>query len=68
MKEMLGMLGAKRMVMGHTVQRNGINPACDEKGWRIDVGMSKFFSGPIQALAIEGDVVTVLKEANGKEK
>jgi len=54
LNETLGMLGAKRMVMGHTVQRNGINPACDAKAWRIDVGMSKFYSGPIQALAIEG--------------
>jgi hypothetical protein len=60
--ETLTKLGAKRMVMGHTVQRNGINPACDAKAWRIDVGMSKFFQGPIQALAIEGDAVTVLKE------
>jgi hypothetical protein len=60
--ETLGKLGAKRMVMGHTVQRNGINPACDGKAWRIDVGMSKFYQGPIQALAIEGDVVAVLKE------
>ena len=62
LNETLRLLGAKRMVMGHTVQRNGINPACDGKAWRIDVGMSKFFHGPIQALAIEGDVVTVLKE------
>jgi hypothetical protein len=58
----LGMLGAKRMVMGHTVQRNGVTTACDSKAWRIDVGMSKFYEGPIQAIAIEGDVVTVLKE------
>jgi hypothetical protein len=62
LNEMLKMLGAKRMVMGHTVQRNGINPACDQKAWRIDVGMSKVYEGPIQALAIEGDAVTVLKE------
>jgi hypothetical protein len=60
--ETLAKLGAKRMVMGHTVQRNGINPACDGKAWRIDVGLSKFYAGPIQALAIEGDVLTVLKE------
>ena len=59
--ETLGMLGAKRMVMGHTVQRNGINAACDGKAWRIDVGLSKFYEGPTQVLAIEGDVVTVLK-------
>jgi hypothetical protein len=60
--ETLSMLGAKRMVMGHTVQRGGVSPACDGKGWRIDVGLSKFYGGPTQALAIEGDVVTVLKE------
>jgi hypothetical protein len=62
LNETLRLLGAKRMVMGHTVQRNGINAACDGKAWRIDVGMSKAYEGPIQALAIEGDVVTVLKE------
>ena len=62
LNETLEALGAKRMVMGHTVQRNGINPACDGKAWRIDAGMSKVYEGPIQALAIEGDVVTVLKE------
>jgi hypothetical protein len=56
------MLGAKRMVMGHTVQRNGVNAACEGKAWRIDVGLSKFYGGPIQALAIEGDAVKVLKE------
>jgi hypothetical protein len=61
LNETLTMLGAKRMVMGHTVQRNGISPACDGKAWRIDVGLAKFYAGPMQALAIEGDVVTVLK-------
>jgi len=59
----LGMLGAKRMVMGHTVQRNGVTSACDNKAWRIDTGMSKFYEGPTQAIAIEGDVVTILKES-----
>lgn len=62
LNETLGMLGAKRMVMGHTVQRPGVSPACDGKAWRIDVGLSKFYGGPTQALAIDGDVVTVLKE------
>jgi hypothetical protein len=60
--ETLRLLDAKRMVMGHTVQRNGITSACDAKAWRIDVGMSHSFQGPIQALSIEGDVLTVLKE------
>ena len=55
--------GRETLVMGHTVQRNGINPACGEKAWRIDVGMSKFYGGPIQALEIKGDVVSVLRAA-----
>jgi hypothetical protein len=59
--DVLRSLGAKRIVMGHTVQRNGINPACDGKAWRIDVGMAKFFQGPIQDLELRGDEVRVLK-------
>ncbi|EKX43517.1 hypothetical protein GUITHDRAFT_95409 [Guillardia theta CCMP2712] len=31
----------RRMVVGHSVQRDGISPACDASVWRIDVGMSK---------------------------
>jgi len=62
LEEVLRITGAKRMVMGHTVQRNGINPACAEKAWRIDVGMSKVYQGPIQALEIKGAAVKVLKE------
>jgi hypothetical protein len=30
--------------------------------WRIDVGMSRFYGGPVQALALDGDRVTVMKE------
>lgn len=33
--------GAKRMIMGHTIQENGINGACENRAIRIDVGMSK---------------------------
>lgn len=33
--------GAKRMIMGHTIQEMGINGACDNQAVRIDVGMSK---------------------------
>ena len=59
-------LGAKRLVMGHTVQPQ-INSVCHDEGWRIDVGMSKFFAEPgagrsIQVLEIKGDDVKVLKE------
>ncbi|KAI3518475.1 hypothetical protein L1887_07261 [Cichorium endivia] len=33
--------GARRMIMGHTIQEGGINGACNNKAIRIDVGMSK---------------------------
>jgi hypothetical protein len=33
--------GAKRMIMGHTIQEVGINGVCDNRAIRIDVGMSK---------------------------
>ncbi|MBL9022699.1 MAG: metallophosphoesterase [Myxococcales bacterium] len=58
----LGALGKKRMVMGHTPQRPGISAACDDKAWRIDTGMSRHYGGPVQVLEISGDQVRVLKE------
>ncbi|XP_042755075.1 shewanella-like protein phosphatase 2 isoform X2 [Lactuca sativa] len=33
--------GARRMIMGHTIQKGGINASCNNKAIRIDVGMSK---------------------------
>ncbi|CAO2838580.1 unnamed protein product [Amaranthus hypochondriacus] len=33
--------GARRMIMGHTIQGKGINGACEGKAIRIDVGMSR---------------------------
>jgi hypothetical protein len=58
--ETLALIPAKRMVVGHTVQQGGINAACDEKVWRIDVGLSKFYGGKPQALEIAGDKVRAL--------
>ena len=60
-KEALALLGARRMVIGHTVQKNGITSACEGRIHRIDVGMSRFYGGTPQALEIRGDVVRVLK-------
>ncbi|MBX3223739.1 MAG: metallophosphoesterase, partial [Labilithrix sp.] len=60
--EALKALGAKRMVMGHTPQKPDISPACDEKAWRIDVGMSKYYAGNVEVLELRGDTVKVLKE------
>jgi hypothetical protein len=62
----LRQLGAKRMVVGHTVQHRGVNSACDGQVWRIDVGMSRYFGGPIEVLEIRGSDVAVLREAAPK--
>lgn len=57
----LARLGARRMVVGHTVQRQGANDACGGAVWRIDVGLSHYFGGPIQVLEIRADTVSVLR-------
>ncbi|KAK9087931.1 hypothetical protein Syun_030325 [Stephania yunnanensis] len=56
--------GAKRMVMGHTIQENGINGVCGDRAIRIDVGMSKgCVDGVPEVLEIvEGSGVRVLKK------
>jgi hypothetical protein len=58
----LSMLGARRMVVGHTPQKEGISPACGDRVWRIDVGLARYYGGPLQVLQIEGDQVKVLKQ------
>jgi hypothetical protein len=50
-KAALAALGAKRMVVGHTVQPE-INAACGGTVWRIDVGLAKGYGGPIQVLEL----------------
>ena len=54
-KAALAALGAKRMVVGHTVQAGGINEVCGGAVWRIDVGLSKSYGGPIQVLELSAD-------------
>lgn len=63
LKETLGLLGAKRMIVGHTPQREGITSACEEQVWRIDVGLAKHYDGKIQVLEIKGDTVKTLTGA-----
>ena len=53
-------LGAKRMVVAHTPQPDGITSQCDGALWRIDVGLSKRYGGPIEVLEL-GDPPKVLK-------
>lgn len=45
LEEALRGLEARRMVVGHTVQEEGISPACGGMVWRIDVGLSRHYGG-----------------------
>lgn len=63
LREVLASLGAARMVVGHTVQRDGINAACDEKVWRIDTGLAGFYGGKMEVLEVQGGKVTVRRAA-----
>jgi Calcineurin-like phosphoesterase len=58
----LHQLGAKRMIVGHTVQKSGINSQCDGALWRIDVGMTAMIGGPIQVLEL-GDPPKIITGA-----
>ena len=63
LKKVLGRLGAVRMVVGHTPQKDGISLACDASLARIDVGMSAAYGDhPVQALEIDGPRIRVLTE------
>ena len=59
--ETLGILGVKRMVVGHTVHKEGIVKNCDGKVWCIDVGMAAYYGGHPELLEIKGDSVTPLR-------
>lgn len=61
LSEALATIGAERMIVGHTVHKEGIGSACDGKVWTIDVGMAAHYGGPTQVLEIRGDELKVLE-------
>ena len=56
----LAATGASRMVVAHSVQRNGITSACGGKLWRVDTGMSSAYGGPTQVLEIDADTARAI--------
>lgn len=60
LKESLGILGAKRMIVAHTVHPQ-ITARCDEQVWAVDVGMSRAYGGQVQVLEIVDDRLRVLR-------
>jgi len=64
LREALAGIGAKRMVVGHTVQKGGVTSGCDGGVYRIDTGMSAAYEGgPTSALEIEDDKIKPLSAA-----
>lgn len=61
LRQVLDSLEARRMVVGHTVQPEGITSACDGMVWRVDTGMSSYYGGPLQVLEIVEDSVRILR-------
>jgi Calcineurin-like phosphoesterase len=54
-------VGAKRLVVGHTVQEHGISSACDGRLYRIDIGLSAYYGvKPPQVLEITAAGARVL--------
>ena len=49
-RRVLDTLGLERMIVAHTVQEEGIASACGGRVWRVDVGLSRHYGGPIQVL------------------
>jgi hypothetical protein len=62
LEEALAALAVRRMVVGHTVQKQGVTSACGEKIWRVDVGLARYYGGPTEVLEIQDGRVGVLRE------
>ncbi|GFR41016.1 hypothetical protein Agub_g1448 [Astrephomene gubernaculifera] len=63
LQQALARVGGRRLVVGHTPQVGGANCECDNRVWRIDVGMSQgVLNRPVQVLEIapreDGEVET----------
>lgn len=57
----LEQVGAKRLIVGHTVQKGGISAACQDRLFRIDVGLSAYYgNNPVQVLEVTSSGARVL--------
>lgn len=66
LSRVLSQVGAKRLVVGHTVQQDHISSACGERVLRIDVGLSAFYGHrPAEVLQISAEGTRVLSAETG---
>tara|TARA_R110000744_G_C19293808_1_gene554942 strand:- start:117 stop:1052 length:936 start_codon:yes stop_codon:yes gene_type:complete len=61
LEEGLNALGITRMVVAHSVQKDGIRSHFDDQVWCVDVGMSRHYGGEVAVLEILGDTVRVIE-------
>jgi hypothetical protein len=54
LEESLKILGARRMIVAHTVHPE-IASECDGRVWMVDVGMSRAYGGRVEVLEIVDD-------------
>lgn len=60
--ESLRILGAKRMIVAHTVL-DSISSYCNGRVWAIDVGMSRYYGGNVEVLEIiDDEFITILRQ------
>lgn len=60
LQKVLTRLGAARMIVGHTVQDDGITAFCDQKVWCIDSGLAAYYGSSTTVLEIIGQQVRIL--------
>ena len=59
LEKTLDAMKVKRMVVGHTTQKDGVTAACGDRVWRIDVGISAHYGGRIEVLEIAKETTKV---------
>lgn len=60
LNKVLDRLGAARMIVGHTVQENGVTPYCDQKVWCVDAGLAEYYGGATAVLEITSQEVRII--------
>ncbi|HUU43816.1 MAG TPA: metallophosphoesterase, partial [Planctomycetota bacterium] len=66
--EVLKRYGARRMVIGHTVKRDGVVTRAGGRVVRIDVGMCAAYGGPAACLVVEKGVLYEVRHPDKKRK
>jgi len=61
LQDVLQRTNTRRIVVAHTVQLAGVNAACDDKAWRVDVGLAAHYGGTPEALEIIDGVTRIIR-------